>query len=151
MVGINDVLDQIAARLHLSGRTVLSPFWSVTAPWALQLAQSDLYNVLASRGISVTLINGWTGADPWVLMQAVYYAMMAGAGEEDVDLEAVKSLNGLEILKTVALTDTSGAAIKGSAFGHGKISGGWDDVKGREPIPSRIGFVDPSTGRLRQT
>jgi hypothetical protein len=148
-----DVLGQIAFRLHLTDPAQLSPFWPGIVPWALQLAQSELYSVLAARGMTVQTIDAWTGADPWVMLRAVYHAMMAGAGQEDVNLDAIKQADeasGLKALREVSLTDDTGAAIKGSAIGTGSISGGWDDAKKKEYDPSRLGFIDPRTGRLRK-
>jgi hypothetical protein len=146
-VTTTDVLIEVAAALHLSGPSALAPFWTPIAASALGQAQTDRLSILAGRGLTADQIDNWQGADSFDRTQATYWALMGGAGEEEVELEAVKAKDLREWLKSVSLLDLSGVRLNASSVGKGAIAGGWDDVKAKEPT-RRLGLLDPGTGRL---
>jgi hypothetical protein len=154
MVTISDVLDQVRAMLALDDTSPLPARWQVIAVSALAAANRDVFGILARRDLTPAQVNLWTGLDSAILTLALYWSMAQGGPMQgNVPQEKIEALDIREWLKSAVLTDAAGKIIKpdpsSGLVGHGAIKGGWDDVKAKEPIPNRIGFIDPSTGRLR--
>jgi hypothetical protein len=155
-VFVNDVLDQIAATLHLQGgRTALLPEWTTIAAWGLGAGERDVYCILAGKGLSYLQVGGWRDLDAAVLQQSVYWTLVEGGPRlGDVPQEDIKLLDLREWLADpkTALLDAAGNLILADPsrlVGAGRVAGGWSDVVANDPTSVFSGIVD-QTGKFRQ-
>lgn len=153
-VSFDDVLDQIAAAEKVAeGRAGLQPWWTPIALQAVESAYRDIDGVLAARGLTRSQVAAWSGYDAAVLSQALYWSFSQGAALLANVPEEAKNPDRFDLRKwllTATLTDSAGALIRASAFGTGKVAGGWADATSKDPVRPSGPFVD-AAGRLRQT
>jgi hypothetical protein len=156
VVTVNDVLDLVAAVLHLSGgRAALAAGWDTLARRGLEDATADVHGTLAAQGLGGGLIAAWSGYDSAVRRLAAYWALVYGGSmlPTPVNETDLKTLDIREWLKTATLTDSNGRLLKpdplADVAGRGTIRGSFRDAAARDPR-RRTGFLDAATGTLRR-
>jgi hypothetical protein len=122
---VDDVRIAVADSLKLPGPEALQEHWRGTCSAALASAESDVRTALLDRGFSLEQIAAWPALDAWTRDQALYWALVRGAGTEAFDDKFVKLLDRREALTTVIVTgpDPEGREVvtAGGGVGHGEM------------------------------
>lgn len=142
-VTVDDVKAAIADTLHKPVGDLPSS-WTGIATRALGLATKDMYRILGSAGYSAEQVDRWRllERDPWLTMQALYWALVLGDmvnGEEEA--KDFSALDQRESLPDVTLYDE---------FGDFIIPEGYATMVGHGDSKARSSFIDPLTGEFKK-
>jgi hypothetical protein len=147
-VTTDSVKAVLAGVLHqANGAGAVSAIWDAIIAQALGQATADVYSALAAQGLGPAEWNLWPGLDASVTSQALFWCLVLGAAllPTPTNSAELKELDQREKLPDLVLTDAAGNLLRpdpgSDVVGRGNITGGWEDVKAREP-DRRQGFTD---------
>lgn len=118
---VADVKQRVADALKVPGVSDLATWWNGICTAALASAEADVQGVLVGRGYTVDQVDDWPGGVATVSDLALFWALTNAGVLEAFDDKFVKALDRREQLKTVVLTDASGALVRSAAIGHGPL------------------------------
>jgi hypothetical protein len=112
----NEVLDLVAAGLHVGTRTDLDPTWTTLVPTAVSMAYNDVVSPWLIRGYDISQLDVWPPAAAYNKLQAMWYLSTMGVLCTDYQKDPFDRYNDLrELLDKAAdvraLTNSASTAV----------------------------------------
>lgn len=122
-----DLKAKVAAFLQQPSPASLSPNWDQVIQDAIDAAYRDIQGALAERGYTVSQINTWEDGASVQRTQALYYALIFGAGLHNMEPWVIDRLDQRKSLETAPVNSASSDPI-GPAGSPGIIQVGLLDT-----------------------